>query len=220
MIQDGQRYAGNGMGARQASIDRRVMQIRARRVRRVLPRIVAVARSTRSSIAKLLAIADALGAPVVDSRIAVAHMTVSLVAHRRDLPPGLPRDLVALLKDVVLTVDYDERRRSLRGRRPRLSSQQERNAVRLYRLLLVFFRDAGNRPVPECPDDAALLRRINQQVGHVPGAGQLGITEFGALTEESSPNRLAKLACALAYGISPGLVEKLVARYRSASSSQ
>jgi len=163
----------------------------------------------RNPVSQLLKVSDALGLPVVDQRTATAYVRVLL----RSYDPGLTQTERRSMRLLCRSVREALLKRSApRGRKVALSRRQREHVREAYRTLLAFFKQPSNRPAPANPRDRALLERINQQLAPFQPSRVLALDNLSDLTEETAPNRLAKLAVGFAFGVSPGFVEKTIIR--------
>jgi len=98
-----------------------------------------------------------------------------------------------------------------------LTPRRASHVVDAYQQLLTFFQDPRSRPTPEHARDAGLRGRIRDVLRPFDPPRLLGIKDMDSLSEEAAPNRLAKLAVALSFGVSPAAVEKRLAAVRAQS---
>jgi hypothetical protein len=83
---------------------------------------------------------------------------------------------------------------------------------RVYQGLLAFFREPAHQPQPEDPEHKRILKKINAELSRLPTPRGLTLSQLERLTEETSPNRIAKAATGAVYGVSPAQVDKIVSR--------
>jgi hypothetical protein len=161
---------------------------------------------------KLLAVSDALEWLTVDPRAAAAYLRVEIAATSPHIDAGLRKQLKALARRAYDQLRRASKIREPRGRKQKLSPGQEKNVSRVYRGLLAFFQEPAHRPQPEEPDDKRLLETINAELSRLLLPRRLTLAQLERLTEETSPNRIAKAVTGAVYGVSLAQVDKIVSR--------
>jgi hypothetical protein len=151
---------------------------------------------------------------VVDEAMAVSYVKVQLASQDPRVDPDLRQHLRRLCRAALREIQGYARFQPPKGRRPRLSRRQEEQACGAYLALHPFFQHRDKRPVPEHPENQELLAEINQRLEPFAPRRPIRLHELEELSLEIDAGRVAKATVALAFGTSPGTIDKIIARRR------